>query len=121
MSWEPSWMDDRLTMRIHYDELRTFLDSLPSNETPRQGPREKLTRLADVQLRELTEDVFDEVTRRITNTLEKEVFQVSPNEVFHPKRNHARGRLATLPISRMRDLTADVVHELGRRYPDFIV
>ena len=36
---------------------------------------------------------------------------------FHPKRNQAREKLATLPVSRFQDLTSDVRHELGRRYP----
>jgi hypothetical protein len=36
---------------------------------------------------------------------------------FHPKRNQAREKLATLPSSRFQDLTSDLRHELGRRYP----
>ncbi len=36
---------------------------------------------------------------------------------FHPKRNQARERLATLRAPRLQDLTSDVCHELGRRYP----
>lgn len=38
---------------------------------------------------------------------------------FHPKRNQARQKLATLPKSRFKDLSGDVFHELGRRYPEF--
>ncbi|KAG8921397.1 component of the polarisome [Tulasnella sp. 419] len=119
MSSKPRWMDYRLTMRIHYDELRTFVDSMPLNENPRQVARQKLTRLAEGQIRELTEDVVDEATRRATNTVESEVFHLPPNEDFHPKRNQARQKLATLPFSRMRDLTSDLVYELERRYPEF--
>lgn len=38
---------------------------------------------------------------------------------FHPKRNQARQKLATLPTSRFRDLGSDVYFELDRRYPEF--
>ena len=40
-------------------------------------------------------------------------------EHFHPKRNQARQKLATLPINRFNDLSSDVHHELVRRYPEF--
>jgi Spa2 homology domain (SHD) of GIT len=36
---------------------------------------------------------------------------------LHPERNQAREKLATLPLSRFQDLTSDLCHELGRRYP----
>jgi hypothetical protein len=38
---------------------------------------------------------------------------------FHPKRNQARQKLATLPTSRFKDLSSDVYYELVRRYPEF--
>lgn len=40
-------------------------------------------------------------------------------EDFHPKRNQARQKLATLPSSRFEDLSSDVYFELARRYPEF--
>jgi hypothetical protein len=40
-------------------------------------------------------------------------------EEFHPKRNQARQKLATLPTSRFEDLSSDVYYELLRRYPEF--
>jgi hypothetical protein len=40
-------------------------------------------------------------------------------EDFHPKRNQARQKLATLPNSRFEDLSSDVYFELVRRYPEF--
>ena len=40
-------------------------------------------------------------------------------EDFHPKRNQARQKLATLPKNRFKDLASDVFHELCRRYPEF--
>lgn len=39
---------------------------------------------------------------------------------FHPKRNQARQKLATLPLQRFSDLAGDVFFDLGRRYPDFM-
>ena len=38
---------------------------------------------------------------------------------FHPKRNQARQKLATLPTTRFKDLSSDVFYELSRRYPNF--
>jgi hypothetical protein len=38
---------------------------------------------------------------------------------FHPKRNQARQKLATLPVQRFKDLSGDVYYEIGRRYPEF--
>jgi Spa2 homology domain (SHD) of GIT len=40
-------------------------------------------------------------------------------EEFHPKRNQARQKLATLPNTRFEDLSSDVYYELARRYPEF--
>lgn len=40
-------------------------------------------------------------------------------EGFHPKRNQARQKLATLPLARFEDLSSDVHFEIARRYPDF--
>ena len=40
-------------------------------------------------------------------------------EDFHPKRNLARQKLATLSTLRFKDLSSDVYHELVRRYPEF--
>jgi hypothetical protein len=37
-------------------------------------------------------------------------------EEFHPKRNQARQKLATLPVARFQDLASDVYFELTRRY-----
>lgn len=37
-------------------------------------------------------------------------------EDFHPKRNQARQKLATLAIVRFKDLASDVYSELARRY-----
>ena len=41
-----------------------------------------------------------------------------PQAGFHPKRNQARIKLATLQPPRFQDLTSDLRYELGRRYPE---
>ena len=41
-----------------------------------------------------------------------------PQAGFHPKRNQARFKLATLQPPRFQDLTGDLRYELGRRYPE---
>ncbi|CAO3592547.1 unnamed protein product [Absidia cylindrospora] len=60
-------------------------------------------------------DVYDELMRRNLN--DKFVPFLAVREEFHPKRNQARQKLATLPESRFKDLASDVYYELTRRYP----
>lgn len=40
-----------------------------------------------------------------------------PKDNFHPKRNQARQKLATLPPGRFKELASDVLYEIERRYP----
>ena len=49
-------------------------------------------------------------------TLVNQPFLV-PKENFHPKRNQARQKLATLPPIRFKELASDVLYEIERRYP----
>lgn len=55
----------------------------------------------------------------ITSPLIRSVPFLPVREDFHPKRNQARQKLATLPASRFKDLSSDVFYELSRRYPEF--
>lgn len=110
--------------RLHYQELLSFLRShLAKEQTgPRSNAREKLTRLSKQQFTELSTDVYDELMRRITNAKEQQATGVTPHlavrDEFHPKRNQARQKLATLPKTRFRDLSSDVFFELERRFPE---
>lgn len=153
----------------HYEGLRRFLSSYlqsqrsqntPSNQ--RASAREKLTRLTKPQFTDMSTDVYDEMKRRQTNSLEgnpsillvnylaqfleKNIeFQINSHiqhflihqqiiitnlitikkivpflpvrDDFHPKRNQARQKLATLPSSRFKDLSSDVYFEIERRFP----
>ncbi|KAG8956949.1 component of the polarisome [Tulasnella sp. 419] len=115
-----SWMDKRLTFRVHYDEFRRFLDSMPPSDAPQVDVRvEKLGRLTVNHFQELTTDVFDEITRRSTNTLENEVSSLSQNLTFHPKRNEARRKMAYFTLSLSRDMVNEVLREIEHRYPEF--
>ncbi|KAL9937667.1 hypothetical protein V8E36_003212 [Tilletia maclaganii] len=126
--------DVRATAEIHYRDLLGFLQShLAKAQTrPRSTAREKLTRLSKQQFTELSTDVYDELVRR------QKALSTAPNgqspggpalglipphlEVrpeFHPKRNQARQKLATLPKTRFKDLASDVFFELERRFPEF--
>ena len=107
----------------------------PANS--RSTARQKLTRLTRQQFQELSTDVYDELIRRKTNSDGIQGRSVSllclrtsnspatlvpflpVRDEFHPKRNQARQKLATLPMSRFKDLSSDVYYELVRRYPDF--
>ncbi|KZS88925.1 hypothetical protein SISNIDRAFT_552392 [Sistotremastrum niveocremeum HHB9708] len=114
-------IDPRITARTHFDELSSFLSSHLSKEAQgsRSNAREKLTRLTLQQFQELSTDVYDELVRRNGNSSKNEVPFLPVREDFHPKRNQARQKLATLPKPRFKDLSSDVYYELGRRYPEF--
>jgi hypothetical protein len=57
--------------------------------------------------------VYDELTRRLKN--DPHTPFLSLRDDFHPKRNQARQKLATLPSNRFKDLASDVYYELDRR------
>ena len=98
-----------------------------------------MTRLTKSQFQELSTDVYDELVRRedveagrgdestrapprSSTTSLMRVFLdpfLPVRTDFHPKRNQARQKLATLPKNRFKDLASDVFYELNRRFPDF--
>ncbi|KZT19829.1 hypothetical protein NEOLEDRAFT_1141535 [Neolentinus lepideus HHB14362 ss-1] len=114
-------MDPRATARIHFEELSRYLADYLAAEpaNSRSSARQKLTRLTRQQFQELSTDVFDELMRRKNNSGQNEVPFLPVRDDFHPKRNQARQKLATLPTSRFQDLSSDVYYELSRRYPEF--
>ncbi|SJX64926.1 related to SPA2 protein [Sporisorium reilianum f. sp. reilianum] len=108
--------------RSHYVELLGFLRShlaKVEQTAPRSNAREKLTRLSKQQFTELSTDVYDELMRRQNNAKNgsSQPFLAVRDE-FHPKRNQARQKLATLPRNRFKDLASDVFFELERRFPE---
>ncbi|KAG9038295.1 component of the polarisome [Tulasnella sp. JGI-2019a] len=117
----PPEMDARQIAREHYEELSVFLASHLAKEpaNSRSSAREKLTRLTKQQFQELSTDVYDELVRRNNNAEQNDVPFLPVRDDFHPKRNQARQKLATLPKTRFKDLSSDVFFELGRRYPEF--
>ncbi|KIJ65805.1 hypothetical protein HYDPIDRAFT_27039 [Hydnomerulius pinastri MD-312] len=114
-------LDPRVIARTHFNELSQYLAAYlakaPANS--RSSARQKLTRLTKQQFQELSTDVYDELVRRQMNTVENEVPCLPARDEFHPKRNQARQKLATLPTARFEDLSSDVFFELSRRYPEF--
>ncbi|WVW81899.1 hypothetical protein I302_103898 [Kwoniella bestiolae CBS 10118] len=116
--------ESREIARVHWRALKEFLASWIEKESPtsRASAREKLTRLTKLQFQELSTDVYDELMRRIAvdnGEPEGNVPFLPVREDFHPKRNQARQKLATLPKNRFQDLASDVFYELKRRYPEF--
>ncbi|OXG89950.1 hypothetical protein C345_06146 [Cryptococcus neoformans A2-102-5] len=115
--------ESREVARVHWRALKEFLSAWIERESPssRASAREKLTRLTKLQFQELSTDVYDELMRRLA--AEKGEGETAPflpvREDFHPKRNQARQKLATLPNNRFKDLASDVFYELRRRFPDF--
>ncbi|KAH9889560.1 hypothetical protein C8Q73DRAFT_766336 [Cubamyces lactineus] len=120
-STNQSSSDPRAIARIHFEELSKYLASYLAKEpaNSRSTARQKLTRLTRQQFQELSTDVYDELMRRKNNTTDNEVPFLPVRDDFHPKRNQARQKLATLPTGRFKDLSSDVYYELARRYPEF--
>ncbi|KAF8483316.1 hypothetical protein DFH94DRAFT_851273 [Russula ochroleuca] len=114
-------IDSYQVARTYFDELSKYLSSYLAKEpaNSRSSARQKLTRLTRQQFQELSTDVYDELIRRKTNSDNNQVPFLTVRDEFHPKRNQARQKLATLPMSRFKDLSSDVYHELLRRYPEF--
>ena len=112
----------------HYGILKRYLAQSLRDEKGNPKPnraRDKLLRLSAVQFQELSTDVYDELLRRQSaggpqaNGPGQVPMFLLPKENFHPKRNQARQKLATLPPPRFRDLATDVFYELERRFPRF--
>ncbi|KAI0249214.1 hypothetical protein BJV78DRAFT_1229132 [Lactifluus subvellereus] len=120
-SLAPPPLEPRLIARIHYEELSKYLASYLAREpaNSRSTARQKLTRLTRQQFQELSTDVFDELIRRKNDSDSNQVSFLPPRDDFHPKRNQARQKFATLPTNRFKDLSSDVYYELVRRYPEF--
>lgn len=119
-------MEERLSQ--HYAILKRFLAQSLRDEKGNPKPnraRDKLLRLSPVQFQELSTDVYDELLRRQSSTGQQRSGPgqvpeyLLPKENFHPKRNQARQKLATLPPLRFQDLATDVFYELERRFPLF--
>ncbi|KAL7418827.1 component of the polarisome [Cryptotrichosporon argae] len=116
--------ESREVARVHWKALKSFLAAWVEKESPtaRASAREKLTRLTKLQFQELSTDVYDELMRRIgaeSGSLNGALPFLPVRDDFHPKRNQARQKLATLPKNRFKDLASDVFFELRRRYPEF--
>ena len=108
----------------HYVLLKRYFGrSLNNSENGNPKPnraRDKLLRLSAVQFQELSTDVYDELLRRQTANANPGPGYLLPKDDFHPKRNQARQKLSTLPLSRFQDLVVDVLYELERRFPHFL-
>lgn len=77
----------------------------------------KLQALNGLQFGELSVDVIDELSRRamIFGGCESVPPFLTPQDIFHPKRNQARQKLRILADSRFSDLVTDVYRETERR------
>lgn len=117
-------------LQEHHRTLTRFLaETAPKgqeNSEPHYRARDKLLRLSSVQFQELSTDVYDELLRREhdrrhpphpSEQNHPRFLQPRPN--YHPKRNQARQKLATLATNRFRELAGDVSFELERRYTHF--
>ena len=112
------------SLQEHYNVLKGYLSSQLSGDLgarPNRA-RDKLLRLSMGQFEELSTDVYDELRRREDMRLARAKNvprSLLPIKDFHPKRNQARQKLASLPPDRFRQLATDVFYELERRFPRF--
>ncbi|KAI8895718.1 hypothetical protein BC833DRAFT_622762 [Globomyces pollinis-pini] len=114
-------MSEEELAKNHYKLFNSFLEQDLENlrsqlgtSNSRSSAREKLTRLSQHQFSELSTDVYDELSRRLSEDAPTFLQQ---NEQYHPKRNQARQKLATLQMTRFKELAGDVFFEIERRYP----
>ncbi|KAJ8085077.1 component of the polarisome [Marasmius tenuissimus] len=100
------------TLKTHFEEFSKYLVAYLSRATPSSRPsaRKKFVSLTVPQLHELSTDVYDELIRR---QHENEISFLPTSEGFHPQRNQAQQKLATLPRSRFEDLLSDVHYRIG--------
>ncbi|KAF8494401.1 hypothetical protein F5888DRAFT_656416 [Russula emetica] len=112
-------VSDPIVASIHYEAFSKHLTSYVEKEQANTIPRQKLAKLSLQQFQELCTDVYDELIRRQNNSeiINGQVPFLPAQAGFHPKRNQARQKLATLRPPRFQELTSDVRHDLGRRYP----
>lgn len=121
----PQALEDQLQQ--HHRVLKGYLAATIAAQgqgakTPSRA-RDKLLRLSPVQFQELSTDVYDELLRRqeqqrsggahgwtVPNFL-------LPKPNYHPKRNQARQKLASLAGQKFSELAMDVHYELERRFP----
>lgn len=116
----------------HHAVLRDFIAQSQREDTsyqPHNRARDKLLRLSPIQFQELSTDVYDELLRRQDEQRTQDANgnvpphiprALPPKQNFHPKRNQARQKLATLASKKFRELATDVLFELERRFPHFI-
>ncbi|KAF9921629.1 component of the polarisome [Linnemannia zychae] len=106
----------------HYEALQQYLLAHILKEKhgvseQRIAAREKLSRLLQNQLQDLSTDVYDELKRRTDGA---QVPFLAVRDDYHPKRNQARQKLATLPQNRFKDLASDVYVQLERQFPTLL-
>ncbi|KAG0370049.1 hypothetical protein BC939DRAFT_439854 [Gamsiella multidivaricata] len=106
----------------HYEALQKYLLAHILKEKhgvseQRIAAREKLSRLLQNQLQDLSTDVYDELKRRTDGN---QTPFLAVRDEFHPKRNQARQKLATLPQNRFKDLASDVYVQLERQFPSLL-
>ncbi|KAB8343095.1 hypothetical protein FH972_022689 [Carpinus fangiana] len=116
----------------HHTVLRDFIAQSQREDLsyqPHNRARDKLLRLSPIQFQELSTDVYDELLRRQDEQRMQDANgnippsvprALPPKQNFHPKRNQARQKLATLASKKFRELATDVLFELERRFPHFV-
>merc|ERR1719354_613273 len=101
-------------MKNHYSLLKEYL----GDSTPNRAPSSAMARVGRLpleQFQEVSNDLFDELNRRLNNT--KDVPFLPIRGDLLPKRNQARQKMATLPENRFKDLAAEIFVEIEKRFP----
>ncbi|KAJ2738839.1 component of the polarisome [Coemansia sp. Cherry 401B] len=108
-------MEERAA-QYHREMSRFIVEEVEEGvAAPSKSEPGKLARLSPTQFKELGTDVYDELIRR--RTPDQGLPFLPVRDHYHPKRNQARQKLATLSRPKFVDLVHDVNEELKRRFP----
>ncbi|KAF4607805.1 hypothetical protein EYR40_000140 [Pleurotus pulmonarius] len=112
--------DYRKALKVYFDELypHLFRHLTRSSADARPTTRQKISQATEEQLWELSTDIYDEFVRRTSPSLQG-TRSLPAQQGYHPKRNAARQKLASLSDERFEVLCGDVFQEISRRYPEF--
>jgi len=104
-------------MLEHHAGMKRYLTGFPDGGgLAGSRHRDLLSKLTTQQFKELRMDVFDELLRRQeSNSTTPQWLPDIPS--YHPKRNEARRKLATIIAAKFSQLLFDIVSELERRFP----
>jgi hypothetical protein len=111
------------TFAPHHQLLKPYLETyLTESRKGTSSAMARIARLPAEQFLDVSTDLHDELNRRLSNSDCITLFYLVP---FLPirtdlpqKRNQARQKMATMPEIRFKELAAEILFEIERRFPE---